>query len=108
MCPPTEQVRTCVQGASRCCQLEGINMRLHWKKLSLMGVVIAALAACDKSAPISPSELGSSRSSELGSSGDGFAGPLTISALAGNGAPRGKHVFNWNLIGTPHDYAGGC
>jgi hypothetical protein len=83
-------------------------MRLHWKKLSLIGVVIAALAACDKSAPISPSELGSSGASELGSSRDGSAGPLTTTAVAGNGAPRGKHVFSWNLIGTPHDYQGGC
>src|SRR5262245_13714313 len=86
-------------------------MRLGWKKLSLIGVVIAALAACDKSAPISPSELSSSRSSELGSSRDGFAGLLTTTAapaLAGNGAPRGQHVFNWNLIGTPHGYDGGC
>ena len=73
-------------------------MKLPWKKLSCMGIVIAALAACNEGAPLSPSELGASR--------DGSAGPLT--ALAGNGAPRGKHVFNWNLIGTPHDYQGGC
>src|SRR5262249_53884623 len=26
----------------------------------------------------------------------------------GNGTPAGKLVFNWNLIGTPHDYSGGC
>jgi hypothetical protein len=28
--------------------------------------------------------------------------------LSGNGAPRGKHVFNWNLVGTPHAYQGNC
>src|SRR5262245_19375440 len=26
----------------------------------------------------------------------------------GNGAPAGKLVFNWNLIGTPRTYTGGC
>lgn len=31
-----------------------------------------------------------------------------MSALAGNDAPRGKHVYSWNLIGTPHAYQGGC
>src|SRR5262249_35767086 len=38
--------------------------------------------------------------------------PTPESAAAGtqrgNGAPAGKLVFNWNLIGTPHAYAGGC
>jgi hypothetical protein len=29
-------------------------------------------------------------------------------ATAGNGAPKGKLVFNWNLIGTPKIYTGGC
>lgn len=76
-------------------------MKPNWKKLSLIGVAIAALAACDKSAPFSPSELGSSGASELTSSGDGSAGLLTTTALAGNGAPRGKLVYGWNLIGTP-------
>ena len=83
-------------------------MRLPWKNLTLIGVVIVAFTACDKSAPISPSELGSSRASQLGSSPDGFAGPLTTTALTGNGAPKGRHVFSWNLIGTPGDYEGGC
>jgi len=83
-------------------------MRPNWKKLSLIGVALAALAACNKGAPLSPSELGSSGANELGSSRDGFAGPLTTRALAGNGAPRGQHVYNWNLIGTPHEYDGGC
>jgi hypothetical protein len=73
-------------------------MKLHWTKLSLMGVVIASLAACSERTPLSPSELSSSRDSSVG----------PLAALAGNGAPRGKHVFNWNLIGTPHDYQGGC
>ena len=27
---------------------------------------------------------------------------------AGNGAPKGKLVFSWNLIGTPKSYSGGC
>jgi hypothetical protein len=71
-------------------------MRLHWKKLSLIGVVIAALAACTQSPPLSPSAL----------SADSSAGAL--SATTGNGAPRGQLVFNWNLIGTPGDYEGGC
>jgi hypothetical protein len=35
--------------------------------------------------------------------------PTPESAAArGNGAPNGKLVFNWNLIGTPKDYSGGC
>jgi hypothetical protein len=35
--------------------------------------------------------------------------PTPASAAAkGNGAPDGKLVFNWNLIGTPKDYDGGC
>ena len=88
-------------------------MRLHWKKLSLIGVAVAALTACNKSAPLSSSALSSSPSalssspSELSSSRDNFVG-LTAPTLAGNDAPRGKHVFSWNLIGTPHDYQGGC
>lgn len=83
-------------------------MKRNWKKVSLIGVAIAALAACNKSAPFSPSELGSSGANELGSSRDGSAGLLTTTALAGNGAPRGQLVYSWNLIGTPHDYQGGC
>jgi hypothetical protein len=83
-------------------------MKRNWKKLSLIGVAIAALAACNKSAPFSPSELGSSGASELTSSRDGSAGLLTPTARAGNGAPRGQLVFSWNLIGTPDDYQGGC
>ena len=62
-------------------------MKLPWKKLSLMGVVMAALAACDQRAPLSPSELGPS---ELDSSRDSSAGLLT--AQNGNGAPNGKHT----------------
>ena len=73
-------------------------MKVQWTKLSFAGVALAALVACSESAPVSPSELSSSRDSSMG----------PLSALAGNGAPRGKHVFNWNLIGTPHDYQGGC
>lgn len=41
----------------------------------------------------------------------GLTAPSTDSlaaTTAGNGAPKGKHVFSWNLIGTPHDYQGGC
>ena len=34
------------------------------------------------------------------------AGPATTAR--GNGAPDGKLVFCWNLIGTPGDYEGGC
>jgi hypothetical protein len=83
-------------------------MTLNWKKLSLIGVAIAALTACNKSAPLSPSELGSSGASELTSNRDGTLGLLAAPGLAGNGAPRGKHVYSWNLIGTPHDYQGGC
>ena len=83
-------------------------MKRNWKKLSLIGVAIAMLAACNKSAPFSPSELGSTRGSELGSSSDGSKGLLTTMALAGNGAPRGKHVYSWNLIGVPNEYQGDC
>lgn len=32
----------------------------------------------------------------------------SLAATTGNGAPKGKLVFNWNLIGTPKDYSGGC
>ena len=73
-------------------------MNTHWKKLSCLGIVIAALTACNEGAPLGPSELGSSL--------DASTGALT--ALTGNGAPKGKLVFNWNLIGTPGDYEGGC
>jgi hypothetical protein len=42
----------------------------------------------------------------------GLTAPTPESAAAvtqrGNGAPAGKLVFKWNLIGTPHDYAGDC
>src|SRR5262245_46103833 len=34
--------------------------------------------------------------------------PESAAAGGGNGAPKGKLVFNWNLIGTPHGYQGGC
>ncbi|MGH9383410.1 MAG: hypothetical protein ACRD2N_03860 [Vicinamibacterales bacterium] len=71
-------------------------MKLPWKKLSFIGIVIAALAACSQRPPLSPSALSS----------DSSAGSL--SAVTGNGAPKGKLVFSWNLIGTPGDYEGGC
>src|SRR5262245_4688072 len=71
-------------------------MKLHWKLL-VVGLAVAALGACSQRAPLSPNEL-------LGSRTAGLA----TGATSGNGAPRGKHVFNWNLIGTPHDYQGGC
>ena len=70
-------------------------MKVHWKKLSVVGVAVVALAACNQRSPLSPSAL----SPEL-------AGPLA--AQTGNGAPTGKLVFSWNLIGTPGDYEGGC
>jgi hypothetical protein len=35
--------------------------------------------------------------------------PESLAATtAGNGAPKGKLVFSWNLIGTPKSYTGGC
>ena len=35
--------------------------------------------------------------------------PVTdLAATSGSGAPRGRHVFNWNLIGTPRAYQGDC
>ena len=34
--------------------------------------------------------------------------PTPASAAVGNGSPRGKLVFSWNLIGTPKSYTGGC
>ena len=73
-------------------------MKLHWKKLSCIGIAVAALAACNEGAPLSPSELGSSLDGSV----------RTLTALTGNGAPKGKLVFSWNLIGTPGDYEGGC
>lgn len=53
-------------------------MKLHWTKVAFLAVVIAA----------------------------GTAG--SVSAQKGNGAPKGKKVFSWNVIGTPNDYEGGC
>jgi hypothetical protein len=42
----------------------------------------------------------------------GLTAPTPESAAAvtqrGNGAPAGKLVFKWNLIGTPHDFTGDC
>ena len=74
-------------------------MKLHWKKLTVVAVAVAAVAACDQRAPLSPN-------AQLGSSGNSSVTPS--SALTGNGAPRGRHVYSWNLIGTPGDYEGGC
>ena len=76
-------------------------MKLHWKRLSVVGVAVAALAACDQRAPLSPTLPGPTAP---GSSGQ-LAGPR---ARTGNGAPSGQLVFSWNLIGTPGDYEGGC
>jgi hypothetical protein len=85
-------------------------MRLHWKPLSLIGVVIAALAACDQRAPLSPSELGSSRDSSAGpmsAQTDNSAGSL--SAQTGNGVPNGKHtgvpvVVELGCLSTTNNY----
>ena len=76
-------------------------MKLPWMKLSLMGVVIAALAACDQRAPLGPSELGSTL--------DGFAGPLATSAVTGNLAPNGKHtgvpvIVELGCLSTTNNY----
>jgi hypothetical protein len=71
-------------------------MKLHWKKLPVVLVAVAALAACDQRAPLSPN-------AQLASSQAG-----SLSAQTGNGAPKGQLVFSWNLIGTPGDYEGGC
>src|SRR5262245_41709755 len=70
-------------------------MKQYWK-LPVVGLAVATLAACSQRAPLGPTNQLGSRS----------AAP--VFALAGNGAPRGKHVFSWNLIGTPHSYQGGC
>jgi hypothetical protein len=81
-------------------------MKLPWMKLSLMGVVIAALAACDQRAPRSRSELGPS---ELDSTLDGFGGPLTTRAVTGNRAPNGKHtggpvIVELGCLSTTNNY----
>lgn len=71
-------------------------MKLPWKLLSLVGTVTVVFAACSQSSPVSPSALSSTSDAAA-----------ALSAR-GNGAPKGKLVYNWNLIGTPGDYDGGC
>lgn len=71
-------------------------MKLPWKLLSLVGTVTVAFAACSQSSPVSPSALSSTSDAAA-----------ALSAR-GNGAPKGKLVYNWNLVGTPGDYDGGC
>jgi hypothetical protein len=74
-------------------------MRLNWKSLSVLFPVVASLAACDQGSPTAPTAA-----SAVVAGGAQAAQP----SVSGNGAPRGRHVFSWNLIGTPGDYEGGC
>src|SRR5262245_46172147 len=83
------------------------NMKLQWK-LPIVGVALAAFAACNQNAPVSPSgQLGSNLAGSQ--SGDQDRGATGQPVDKGNGTPRdAKLVFSFNLIGTPKDYEGGC
>ena len=74
-------------------------MKLNRKPFAVLFPVIAALAACNQSSPTAPSAA-----SAIVADGSQAVQPSD----SGNGAPRGRHVFSWNLIGTPGDYEGGC
>ena len=72
-------------------------MKLLWTPIVVAAVV--TLAGCEQSSLVGPSAETSALPNTL-------EGPGPLSALAGNDAPRGKHVYSWNLIGTPHAYQG--
>lgn len=79
-------------------------MTLPWKNLSLIGVAIAALAACDQRAPLSSSELGPG---ESGSSRDSSAGLSTTQTS--NLAPNAKHtaatvIVDLGCVSTTNNY----
>jgi len=74
-------------------------MRQNSKSLAVLIPVIATLAACDQRSPTAPSAA-----SAIVNEGSQAVRP----SESGNGAPRGRHVFSFNLIGTPGDYEGGC
>ena len=74
-------------------------MRLNPKSLVVLIPVIATFAACDQRSPTAPSVV-----SAVVNEGSQAVRP----SESGNGAPRGRHVFSFNLIGTPGDYEGGC
>jgi len=74
-------------------------MKLNRKPFAVLFPVIAALAACNQSSPTAPSAA-----SAIVADGSQAVQPSDT----GNGAPRGRHIFSWNLIGTPGDYEGGC
>ena len=74
-------------------------MKLNRKPFTVLFPVIAALAACNQSSPTAPSAA-----SAIVADGSQAVQPSDT----GNGAPRGRHIFSWNLIGTPGDYEGGC
>src|SRR5688572_8352981 len=74
-------------------------MKLNRQPFTVLFPVIAALAACNQSSPTAPSAA-----SAIVADGSQAVQPSDT----GNGAPRGRHVFSWNLIGTPGDYEGGC
>src|SRR5262249_5018243 len=70
------------------------------QRFSGSALVIAGLVSA-----VACSQSGKGTSSSL-------TAPTPESAAAvttrGNGAPAGKLVYKWNLIGTPHEYTGGC
>lgn len=74
-------------------------MRLNRMSLALSFPVIATLAACSQGSPTGPTSAGAAVAE-----GSQAVQP----SASGSGAPRGRHVFSWNLIGTPGDYEGGC
>ena len=74
-----------------------MTTRFFGRALSIAGLVIAAACAQD-GGPANAILTGPTAASSLAAS----------SGISGNGAPRGRHVFNWNLVGTPYDYNGGC
>ena len=79
--------------------LSWARMRLHWRKFTFLTVVIAAVAACDQSAPVSPTALGSSRDSDAG----------LLMAQTGNLAPTAKHtgapvIVELGCLSTTNNY----
>ena len=74
-------------------------MKLNRTWLAVLFPAVATLAACSQQSPTAPSA-----GSAILTEGSQAVQP----SATGNGAPRGRHVFSWNLIGTPGDYEGGC
>ena len=74
-------------------------MRLNRNRSLYLFPVIATLAACSQNSPTAPSAA-----SAIVTEGSQASRP----SASGSGAPLGRHVSGWNLVGTPGDYEGGC